>query len=80
MTDPAKIAARLDELDKRELTTLEEAHLIAIARAALGVQETYEAFMDAGGGNGADIHAAYQECEMAREELRAALSKLAEGR
>lgn len=65
MTDAAKIAARLDELDKRELTTLEEAHLIAIARAA----NAYRA---------AGLTGAY--FFERQRDLDAALTKLAEGR
>ena len=65
MTDAAKIAARLDELDKRELTIIEEAHLIAIARAA----NAYRA---------AGLTGAY--FFERQRDLDAALTKLAEGR
>lgn len=65
MTDAAKIAARLDELDRRELTTIEEADLIAIARAA----NAYRA---------AGLTGAY--FFERQRDLDAALTKLAEGR
>lgn len=63
--DHARIAARLDELARRELTTIEEVYLLDIARAA-------NAYRVAG------LTGAY--FFERQRDLDAALSKLAEGR